>query len=140
MDYPELFTNFTALVEAGIPSFTPAISSFDFENQPNQESDQVYRITLARESTQGYMGGTAQAEIYRAEVWLSRRINRNPQETEASLRADLVLIEDELLDAVTSDYNVVDDSTTVELSSFGPDSEYIIGRLSVVLDMERAIA
>lgn len=139
MDYADLYLALTTIVEAALPTFSPAISSFDFEDQPNQESDRVYRLTLARESTQGYMGGGFQAEIYRAEVWLSRRINRNATETEASLRSDLQAVEDGLLAEVTADYNVVDDSTTIELSSSGPDNEYIVGRLSVVLDVERTI-
>lgn len=137
MTWFELFTALDTLVRSNLDRYHPSLSSFDFEHEPHQESDRAYRLTLARELTQGYIGG-GQAEIYRVEVWLTRRINRNPAQAESDLCTDTITLEDGLLADTGADYNVVDDSTTTELSSPGPDTEYIVARLSFQVDVERS--
>lgn len=136
MLYLDLFEALDTVVRSTLDRYRPSLSSFDFENQPHQESDRAYRLTLARDRTEGYMGGS-QAEVYRAEVWLTRRINRNPHQAESDLRSDVLTLEDGLLADTGADYNVVDDGTTTELSSPGPDTEYIVARLSFQVDVER---
>lgn len=137
MTYTTLYDAINTLVLAALDRYQPARSNFGFDLQPAQESDRVYRLTMVRDRTEGYLG-RGQAELYRAEVWITRRINRSAQEAEAFLRADLITLEDRVLtDSGIAAYNVADDSVTVDVQSPAMDAEYIVGRLTMVLDVER---
>lgn len=123
--------------------FTQSRDYFDFDRQPEQMLDLIYRVDSMRQSSQGYMGGD-QVELHIVNIWVSRRIKSDSHGAARQVKADLDSIEQALWDEVLGGASPVDfmisdgggPTADVRLPS-DPNSSYVVGRFSAIVDFDR---
>lgn len=121
--------------------YTPAVDEFDFEKQPSQRIDQVFRVRLKREGTVGEIG-LGQIEEHRLECWLARQAGGAPSPDACrSLTVDLELVEARLQQfAITGDrWNVLDDTPETDVTQ-PPGADYVVGMLALSIDFDRDLS
>jgi len=126
---------------AGSPySYTRAIEPFSFDLQPAQNSDGLYRIEFSLDETQGYLG-YQQCELWAFNIWLAQAHQRAPFTAQRELVTAISSLQSTLARAgVAQDWNLRDDDLDGEVRlADDPESVYVVGRLSGLIDFDRAL-
>lgn len=117
--------------------FTRAIEPFSFDLQPAQNVDATYRVEIALQSVDGYIG-EVQGELHRVTIWLARKTKRAATGAYRQLLADLELLESALTDDYAAyDYNY--EKTGADVPPPAPNADFVVGMLEGTVDFDRAL-
>ena len=118
-------------------AFVQAKEAFSFDLQPDAATDARFRIEMATDEVDEYIG-PQEGVIERADIWIARKIKRDPIGAYRQLLVDLDLIEQQLSrDYPNLDYHVR--KLSRDCPQPDTDAVFVVGRLVAAVDYDRAL-